>query len=216
MTSTTLPQRIAAVLFDMDNTLVASESAWFDATEALWRSAGGDPTGKGILGGTIEDLVAAFLVDFPQADPSGVTHSLNELLETYLAEGVAPMPGAVALITRLSQRMPMTVASNSPTRIVRHVVAALGWQPLFRATLGTDDVARPKPAPDLYLAAARACGADIADCVVFEDSPMGAEAGRAAGAFVVTVGADAVGRGHLSVPSLLDPHITSWEPHTIP
>ncbi|SHJ82681.1 haloacid dehalogenase superfamily, subfamily IA, variant 3 with third motif having DD or ED [Tessaracoccus bendigoensis DSM 12906] len=209
---TELPSRIAAVLFDMDDTLVDSEAAWFAATEDVWTDAGGDPTGKGLLGCSIADLVEQFEADFPGADPAETERRLRERLSHHIGDAVAPMPGAVDLITRMSALFPITIASNSPSDIVAHVVDSLGWGAFFTARLGTEDVASPKPAPDLYLAAAAACGVDIADCVIFEDSPVGVQAARAAGAFVVAVGPAAAGAGHTSVESLLDPRVVAWRP----
>lgn len=212
MNDVALPPRVSAVLFDMDDTLVDSERAWFAAVDLLWRESGGDPTGKGMLGGTLADLVERYLEDFPGTDQEWVERRLGELLDAHLDAGVDPMPGAPELVRRLSAGFPITVASNSPSHIVEAVVRSLGWEGYFRAWLGTEDVALPKPAPDLYLAAARSCGVDISRCVIFEDSPTGASAGMAAGAFVVTVGSAAVDRGHLNVDSLLDPRIVNWHP----
>lgn len=199
----------------MDDTLVDSEAAWFAATEDIWRDAGGDPTGKGLLGGSMADLVVQYTADFPGSDPAEIERRLRERLSHHIGESVEPMPGAVELITRLGAEFPITIASNSPSDIVVDVVRSLGWESLFTARLGTEDVALPKPAPDLYLAAAAACGVDIAECVVFEDSPVGARAGREAGAFVVTVGPAAVGVGQANVDSLLDPRILTWAPAPI-
>ncbi|NHB83775.1 HAD family phosphatase [Tessaracoccus sp. HDW20] len=138
-----------------------------------------------------------------------------ELLGENLRDGVHPTPGAAQLIERLSPSLPITIASNSPSDIVARVVATLGWDHHFTAALGTEDVVHPKPAPDLYLLAAQRCGADITECVVFEDSPMGATAARASGAFVVTVGPDAAHLGDLNVPDLTDPRIITWTPEAI-
>ncbi len=211
----TLPPRVAAVLFDMDDTLVDSEFAWFAAIEELWTEAGGDPSGRGMLGGSLADLTREYVREYPSADEQAVERRLRELLARHLDGAVRPMPGAPELLGRLSAVMPITIASNSPSDIVAQVVRALGWTEHFTAALGTEDVAAPKPAPDLYLAAAEACGVDISDCVVFEDSPVGAAAARAAGAFVVTVGPAAVGLGDAAVGSLLDDAVSRWQPEVI-
>ena len=211
----TLPTRVAAVLFDMDNTLVASEDAWFAAAHQLWREAGGDPRGKGVLGGTVQDVVDDYVRDFPGTDPSALADRVVAMLTANLSNGVHATPGAVALLERISTTLPITIASNSPSVIVQQVVAALGWERLFTAALGTEDVARPKPAPDLYTAAATRCGVDIVDCVVFEDSLIGATAARASGAFVVTIGPDAANLGDVNVADLTDPRITSWRPEVV-
>ncbi|MEO7587909.1 MAG: HAD family phosphatase, partial [Arachnia sp.] len=207
-----LPSRIGAVLFDMDNTLVDSEHAWFEATADLWRHAGSQPEGVGVLGGTVADVIREFLDAHPDADPEPVEQRFMEFLHHRLADGVVTMPGAEDLLTRLAAILPVAIASNSPSAVVRDTVDRMGWTTLFTVAVGTEDVAEGKPAPDLYLAAARACGAAPETCVVIEDSPMGAAAGRAAGAFVLTVGAVAAGHGHLNIDSLTDPRILAWTP----
>ncbi|MGV8846721.1 HAD family hydrolase [Tessaracoccus sp.] len=207
-----LPSHIGAILFDMDNTLVDSEHAWFEATADLWRHAGSQSDGVGVLGGTVADVIREFLADHPHADPEPVEHRFMEFLHHHLADGVVTMPGAESLLTRMATLVPMAIASNSPSVIVRDTVARMGWSSLFTAAVGTEDVAQGKPAPDLYLIAAEACGAAPETCVVIEDSPMGAAAGRAAGAFVITVGAVAADHGDFNVDSLTDPRILTWTP----
>ncbi|RMB59887.1 HAD family hydrolase [Tessaracoccus antarcticus] len=207
-----LPSRIGAILFDMDNTLVDSEHAWFEATADLWRHAGSQPDGVGVLGGTVADVIREFLAAHPDADPEPVERRFMEFLHHHLADGVVTMPGAEELLTRMAPILPVAIASNSPSVIVRDTVARMGWSSLFTAAVGTEDVAQGKPAPDLYLYAARACGVAPETCVVIEDSPMGAAAGRAAGAFVLTVGDVAADHGDLNIDSLTDPRILAWTP----
>lgn len=88
-----LPARIAAVLFDMDNTLVASEDAWFAASRKLWEDAGADSTGKGILGGTVYDVVDAYLLDFPGSDRDELSQRLISTLGRPSPKACAPRPG---------------------------------------------------------------------------------------------------------------------------
>lgn len=216
----TLPSRVAGVIFDMDDTLFDSEKAWHEAAAALWRDAGGVFRGYGDRGGTVEDLANAFLDEF------GVEGAREERmkevcarLETSIRErldvDLAPMPGADALTSRLAQVVPLAIGSNSPQRIVEQCVRAIGWQERFTAALGVSAHMNPKPAPDLYREAARRLGADPRDCVIFEDSPTGARAAVASGAFVVTIGDDARGIGTLAVDTLNDDIVTSWTPEQL-
>ena len=138
---TTLPSRIGAVLFDMDNTLVDFEHAWFSATADLWRHAGSEPAGVGVLGGTVADVVQEFLDAHPDVDPAPVEARFMGFLHDRLADGVVTMPGAHELLTRLSATIPVAIASNSPSAIVRDTVAKMGWSELFTAAVGTEDVA---------------------------------------------------------------------------
>lgn len=213
---TALPPHIGAVLFDMDNTLVSSEHAWFAATDDLWRDAGPAQRGADVLGGSTADIIDEFMDAHPAADPAAVAQRFMELLHVRLAEGVVTMPGASELLGRLALAVPLAIASNSPSIIVSDMVTRMGWDDVFTIAVGTDDVARGKPAPDLYLAAARGCGVEPEMCVVVEDSPVGAAAAKAAGAFVLTVGAAGAGHGDAHAASLTDPLVLAWEPGQLP
>ena len=216
----TLPSRVAGVIFDMDDTLFDSEKAWHEAAAALWRDAGGVFRGYGDRGGTVEDLANAFLDEFGGGDEreermGDVYARLEDAIRERLDVDLAPMPGADALTSRLAQVVPLAIGSNSPQRIVEQCVRAIGWQERFTAALGVSAHMNPKPAPDLYREAARRLGADPRDCVIFEDSPTGARAAVASGAFVVTIGDDARGIGTLAVDTLNDDIVTSWTPEQL-
>ncbi len=108
----------------------------------------------------------------------------------------------------------MAIATSTESRLYATKAAAhRGWLSIFQAVVCGDDarVGRPKPAPDIFLAAARDLGARPADCLVFEDSPFGVEAALAAGMQVVALpdpamdraryaGADAVLTGFAELP----------------
>jgi HAD superfamily hydrolase (TIGR01509 family) len=98
-----------------------------------------------------------------------------------------PVPGALAALAAVrAAGIPMACASNSGRVELRSKIAALGLGPYFDGRLFSyQDVPRPKPHPDLYRAAAAACGARPDDCVVVEDSLLGARAGIAAGCRVL-------------------------------
>lgn len=213
-----LPTLVAGVLFDMDDTLIDSERAWHEATCQMWREAGGELGEHDFLGGTAEGVAAVFVGELPDSrvQPEeyrdAVAQRLIHLIREHLTTELRPMPGASALLERLSGVVPLAIGSNSPSEVVQESVESLGWSRYFTAALGTNDVEHPKPAPDLYVAAAAALGADPRDCVVFEDSPLGTRAAVDAGAFVVTVGPAAQGHGHASIDSMNDPRILNWNP----
>lgn len=216
----TFPSRIAGVIFDMDDTLFDSEKAWHEAAAALWRDAGGVFRGYEDRGGTVEDLANAFLDEFGggaerEERMADVCARLENAIRERLDVDLAPMPGADALTSRLAQVVPLAIGSNSPQVIVEQCVGAIGWEDRFTAALGVSADMNPKPAPDLYLEAAMRLGADPRDCVIFEDSPTGARAAVAAGAFVVTIGDDARGIGTLAIDTLNDDIVTSWTPEKL-
>jgi beta-phosphoglucomutase len=104
----------------------------------------------------------------------------KEGLYRELSKGrLLPMKGLHAFINRLKQeRIPTALATSAPQLNVEHTLAELGF---------ADEVARGKPAPDVFVEAARRLGVDAADCLVFEDAPMGIEAAHAAGMRVVAL-----------------------------
>ena len=134
---------------------------------------------------------------------------IHDLIAGNLGRAVTPMPGAVGLLTSLASHRPLAVASNSPRTVVTAHLTAAGLADAFEIIIGSDDVDRPKPAPDIYLAACGHLGVDPATAVAVEDSPTGAGAARAAGMYVIgipsapdlTLAVDAL------YPSLADPRI---------
>ena len=101
---------------------------------------------------------------------------------------LTPMPGVLALLDALDEAgIPCAVASNSERVWVDRVLDITGLTSRFRVLATADEVARPKPAPDVYLLAAARLGVAPEHCVAFEDSPRGLQAAHAAGMFTVAV-----------------------------
>ena len=131
----------------------------------------------------------------------------KEGLYRELSKGrLLPMKGLHALIDRLKEeRIPMALATSAPQLNVEHTLAELGLGDAFPIIVRGDEVARGKPAPDVFVEAARRLGVDAADCLVFEDAPMGIEAAHAAGMRVValTTSFHAAHLGELDAPPSL-------------
>jgi HAD superfamily hydrolase (TIGR01509 family) len=99
-----------------------------------------------------------------------------------------PMQGLHALIERLEdERIPAALATSAPQLNVTHTLAELGLAAAFPIIVRGDEVARGKPAPDVFIEAARRLDVDAADCLVFEDAPIGIQAAQAAGMRVVAL-----------------------------
>jgi HAD superfamily hydrolase (TIGR01509 family) len=137
-----------------------------------------------------------------------------ELLELVFAEvgrAAPPQPGARELIAALrGAGIPLGVASNSPSALVALALRVAGLDGAFGSVLTADQVAQPKPAPDVYLASCRALGAEPARAVALEDSPTGVGAAVAAGMFVVGVPSlegVSLAEAHLRAPSLAAPEV---------
>ncbi len=183
----------AAVLFDMDGLLVATEATWF-ATETEIMAGLGAPWGEqhqaALVGGPLRHsalymLRVAGRPDLPVEELESAL--LDGMVARLRAGPVEWMPGARELLAEVeSAGVPAALVSSSFRIVVDAVLDALGHDH-FAATVSADDVARTKPYADPYLAAARALGVEPRDCVVLEDSATGAASGRAAGCAVVAV-----------------------------
>ncbi len=182
----------AAVLFDNDGLTLDTEICWTRAEEALFRRRGRTFTlaHKQEMIGTSAVVASATLERHLEAPGTGAAlmEELHELLLLELEREVLPRPGALALIDALrAAGRPVGMASNSPRAIVDRALLAAGIAARFDHTIAGDEVAHPKPAPDIYLALAGALGVDPAACVALEDSPTGVQSARAAGMFVIGI-----------------------------
>jgi HAD superfamily hydrolase (TIGR01509 family) len=185
--------RIAAVVFDNDGLLLDTEEAWTRAETALFERHGRTFTRehKRELIGTSPSVSAAKLavmLDMPSRGRALMEELHAQVMEETLA-GVPPRPGALELLDAVrAAGMPVGVASNSAREFVEHVLSVAGLlDGHFDVVVTANDVERPKPAPDLYLAACAALGAEPERSAALEDSATGVAAARAAGMFVVAV-----------------------------
>lgn len=181
-----------AVVFDNDGLLLDTEKAWTRAESELFRRHGGTFTidHKRDLIGSSHSIAASKLEVMLEMPGEGVA-LMDELHDLVMAEAthdVDPRPGAVALVDALTAAgIPVAVASNSPRAFLDLVLQTSGVASRFAITVAGDEVARPKPAPDIYLEACRQLGADPARAIGIEDSPTGAQAAKAAGLTVIGV-----------------------------
>jgi HAD superfamily hydrolase (TIGR01509 family) len=120
-----------------------------------------------------------------RAEPLG--HELLELVERRLLEDATAFPGAEQLVVELKDRLPIAVASNTPQRLVRGALACAGLEQYFGVIVTADEVAEPKPSPDIYLLACERLGVPPSRSIALEDSPTGVAAARAAGMFVIGI-----------------------------
>lgn len=181
----------AAVLWDMDGTLVDTEPLWMGAEEALVLRHGGTWTDADSLALVGSDLLesAAYIRrrgDIPMTPPQIVAHLVGEV-QKGIDAGIAWQPGVFELLTELrALGVPQALVTMSYRGLAEAIVGRLP-DGLFAAVVTGDEVTNGKPHPEPYLTAADALGADPAECVVIEDSPRGAAAGLAAGALVLSV-----------------------------
>jgi HAD superfamily hydrolase (TIGR01509 family) len=182
---------IEAVVFDLDGVLLDSEQLWDAAREQLARERGGrwhDSAQRDMMGMSsrewsryMHDTIG--LAEPPEEINCEVVQRLADLYRLRLPV----IPGAREAVERLAARWPLGVASSSNRELIDLVLELLGVQHLFKATVSSEEVARGKPAPDVYLEAARRLGADPARAAAVEDSQNGILAAQAAGMRVIAI-----------------------------
>jgi HAD superfamily hydrolase (TIGR01509 family) len=213
-----VPGPFDAVIFDNDGLLLDTEEAWTRAERDLFERYGREFTieHKRALLGNAQGAAAAKLevmLDQPGAGARLWTELDALVMEEALA-GVPPRPGARELVDALVSRgTPVAIASNSTRPFVERVLEVSGL-PLdgVRAIVTVEDVEHPKPAPDIYLAACRALGAEPARSAALEDSPPGVRSAREAGLFVIAVpyfDDHELDGASLIAPSLADPSVAA-------
>lgn len=112
---------------------------------------------------------------------------VDGVVERYRREGAPGIEGAVDAVRRIAADRPVAVASSAHQSVIDAALAATDLTSVFSVVVSSDEVAHGKPAPDVYLEAARRLGADPATCLVVEDSLNGVTSARAAGMTVVLV-----------------------------
>jgi HAD superfamily hydrolase (TIGR01509 family) len=183
---------VKAFIFDLDGVIVLSEPLGLRA----WRKWLA-PYGKTLSNAAYDHLIgreaqeAAEWVIRHTGAPASVEQALQArpgLLASVVDDTLQPRPGIFDLLAALqARRLPLGVASNSFGEYVRRVLAVMDLRQVFACVCTREDARRGKPAPDLYLAAARCLGLPPGECVAVEDSPVGLQAALAAGVHAVAV-----------------------------
>lgn len=189
---TTISARVRGVIFDMDGVLLDTERIWGVAEARLCRSYGasyGPDDEAATLGLLSLEACRHYARRFglPESEAAHLERELVEMMCEELEGEVPLLPGARELIDRLIGRVGLGVASNSRRVIVIRAIQRSGLADVFGVLVSADDVSRPKPAPDLYLAACERLAVPPADALALEDSPVGAASAIAAGLRCIAV-----------------------------
>ena len=182
---------IEAVVFDLDGVIVDSEQVWDDVRERLARERGGrwhdraqaDMMGMSSLEWSryMHDVIG--LRESPEEINAEV---VRRMLERYRSE-LPLIDGAVEAVRRLAAELPLAVASSSNRPLIEAVLETAGIADAFAVTVSSEEVERGKPAPDVYLEAARRLGVPPERCAAVEDSSNGLRAAHAAGMRVLAL-----------------------------
>jgi HAD superfamily hydrolase (TIGR01509 family) len=182
---------IEAVVFDMDGVLIHSEEVWDAVREQYVLERGGRYDAE-----VQRAMMGMSSTEWPRYlhDEAGVPDSPEEInrevvrrmLDAY-RESLPLIDGAVDAVRRIAAVWPLGLASSSNRELIDAVLELTGLAPLFRVTVSSEEVARGKPAPDVYLEAARRLGVRPDRCAAVEDSHSGIRSARAAGMRVIAV-----------------------------
>jgi HAD superfamily hydrolase (TIGR01509 family) len=188
---TAVSSAIAAVVLDMDGVLIDSEQIWDQVREQLARERGGrwhDRAQADMMGMSSTEWSRYMHDVIELAEPAEEINQevVRRLLARY-RESLPLMPGAVGAVDRLAARWPLGLASSSNREVIDTVLELAGIAQHFRATVSSEEVEHGKPAPDVYLGAARRLGVDPTGCAAVEDSANGIRSARAAGMRVIAI-----------------------------
>ncbi|RFU83877.1 HAD family phosphatase [Streptomyces triticagri] len=183
--------RPAALLCDMDGTLVDTEHAWLETVADFLRAQGSPadapvlaPFAGAAVADAAEHLVRSGLTSRTAAESSAV---LDREFTARVASGVTVQPGALRLLDRARELgVPTALVTASERHVADLVLRALGAH-RFDTSVTSGESERGKPHPDPYLTAAARLGVDTADCLAVEDTPTGAAAALAAGCRLLAV-----------------------------
>jgi HAD superfamily hydrolase (TIGR01509 family) len=181
-----------AVVLDLDGVIVDSEEAWDRARRELVAERGGewkDEATHAMLGMSSPEWSAYVRDELGVSDmtPEEISDAVVERLVAGYRRGLPLLPGAVEAVRALGERWPLGLASSSNKPVIALVLEESGLDAVIREWVSSEEVERGKPAPDVYLEAARRLGLDAARCVAVEDSSNGLRAADAAGMAVVAV-----------------------------
>jgi HAD superfamily hydrolase (TIGR01509 family) len=182
---------VVAVVFDLDGVLVQSEEVWDEERRDLVREAGGrwhEGATREMMGMSSVEW-SRYLhdrLDVPLA-PEEINARVLERVERRYREALPLIPGAREAVLRLAERWPLGLATSSNREIIDLVVEVGELGAAFRATVSSEEVGAGKPAPDVYLEAARRLDVAPDRCAAIEDSTNGLRSAHAAGMLVVAV-----------------------------
>jgi beta-phosphoglucomutase-like phosphatase (HAD superfamily) len=188
---------IEAVIFDLDGVLVDSEIWWDQVRMGFAASHGRTWTALdqvAVMGANSAAWARIMRerLDLDLAEPEIERAVVDAVVERYHREGAPGIDGAVEAVHRIAADRPVALASSAHVEVISAALEATGLTEVFGVVVSSDEVAHGKPAPDVYLEAARRLGIEPSACLVIEDSRNGVQSALAAGMTVVLIPNDSV------------------------
>jgi HAD superfamily hydrolase (TIGR01509 family) len=182
---------IEAVVFDLDGVLLDTEELWDEARRELAAERGGrwpDDAQRAMMGMSSPEW-SRYMHDVVglAEPPEEISAEVVSRLERLYRERLPLVDGAVEAVRRIGSRWPLAIASSSNRPLIDLFLELSGTGDLFRATVSSEEVAGGKPAPDVYLEAARRLGVAPTACAGVEDSENGILSAAGAGMRVVVI-----------------------------
>jgi HAD superfamily hydrolase (TIGR01509 family) len=182
---------IEAVVFDCDGVLIDSEPVWEEVRREFVAQHGGrwlPDTQDRLMGMSTAEWSQYMAEDLRVGMPADdVAAAVIDAMAARYAEHLPLMPGAVDAVRGMADRWPLAVASSAPQSLIEVVLDASGLGESFRVAMSSEQVARGKPAPDIYLAVTSRLGVRPGGCAAIEDSSNGLRSAAAAGLTVIAV-----------------------------
>ena len=206
-----------ALIFDLDGVVIDSMPTHTQAWERYLEQNGIDPSNieARMHGKRNDDLVRDLFGKDLSADVvfehgAAKERLFRQMIGATLEEKL--VPGIREFLAEASEIVPLAMGTNAEPANVDFILNGAGIRKYFRAIVDGSQVARAKPAPDVYLRGAELVGVEPANCIVFEDSPVGIQAARAAGMRVVGLLTHAASLDgvDLAVPDFVHPELESW------
>jgi len=182
---------IRAVVFDLDGVILQTEEVWDEVRGRYVVDQGGryDEAAQRAMMGMSAPEWSRYLageLGVP-GTPEQVSADVVRLMEARYREHLPLIPGAVEAVERLASRYALGLASSSNRPLIDAALSLSGLDRFFAATVSSEEVARGKPAPDVYLEAVRRLGVKPAECAAVEDSHSGIRSAAAAGMRVIAI-----------------------------
>jgi HAD superfamily hydrolase (TIGR01509 family) len=209
--------KIRAVIFDLDGVLVDSEQVWDDARRQLTEDRDGrwsESATQDMMGMSSTEwsryMHEVLGVKLPSEE---ISAAVVRRMEGLYHEHLPLIPGACETVERVAARWPLGLASSANRPVIEVVLELSGLGGFFETTVSSEEVARGKPAPDVYLEAARRLRVDPVLCAAVEDSSSGILSAHAAGMRVVAIpnrtfppSEEALEATDVAIPSLQELH----------